>query len=160
MESIIFLKYQQLEHRKFWFCFGEKTRSEILKICLINSWKTWIWNQYLSEIQKLFSSFPRRFPILWGACKSWTTFADSQMHPEYLMGCALCRRPLTIAHCSKIADSWHFCKLILAFLVPKLVIWHARCLHFGVAGDPGTILGHWGAQERTLWGPGLDSIDF
>ena len=26
--------------------------------------------------------------------------------------------------------------------------------------DPGTILGHWRAQGRTLWGPGLDSIDF
>ena len=40
--------------------------------------------------------------------------------------------------------------------MPNLDIWHAWCLHFGVRGDPGTILGHWGAQERTLWGQGLD----
>ena len=25
---------------------------------------------------------------------------------------------------------------------------------------PGTILGHWRAQGRTLWGPGLDFVDF
>ena len=41
-------------------------------------------------------------------------------------------------------------------LVPKRVIWHACCLHFGVPGDPGTILEHWGAEERTLRGPGFD----
>ena len=28
-------------------------------------------------------------------------------------------------------------------LVPKRVIWHACCLHFGVLGEPETILGHW-----------------
>ena len=27
------------------------------------------------------------------------------------------------------------------FLVPKVVIWHARCLHSRVLGDPGSILG-------------------
>ena len=26
--------------------------------------------------------------------------------------------------------------------------------------DPGKILGHWRAQGRTLWGPGLDFVDF
>ena len=30
----------------------------------------------------------------------------------------------------------------------------------GPWGDLGTILGHWGAQERTLWGPGLDFNNF
>ena len=46
-------------------------------------------------------------------------------------------------------------------LLPMGVIWHAWCLHFGVLGDPGTILGrswddpgtilgHWRAQGRTL----------
>ena len=66
------------------------------------------------------------------------------------MGYAPCRRPPTIAHCSRIADSLDCCKRILEFLVPKPVIWHAWWLHFGVLGDPGAILGHWGAQERTL----------
>jgi hypothetical protein len=51
------------------------------------------------------------------------------------MGYALCRRPPTIAHCARIADSWDCCKRILAFLVPKLVIWHAWWLHFGVLGS-------------------------
>ena len=72
------------------------------------------------------------------------------------VGYALCRRPLTIAHCSQFADFLHCCKLILAFLVLETVIWHTRCLHFGVLGDSGTMLGHWGAQERTRWGPGFD----
>ena len=56
-------------------------------------------------------------------------------------------------------------------MVPMGVIWHAWCLYFGVLGDPGTILGrywddpgtilgHWKAQGRTLYGPGLDFIDF
>ena len=66
------------------------------------------------------------------------------------MGYALCRRPPIIAHCFRITDSWHCCKRILAPLVPQLVMWHAQWLHFGVLGDPGVILGHWGAQERTL----------
>ena len=34
---------------------------------------------------------------------------------ELLMGYALCRRPVTIAHCSRVADSWRCCKRILAF---------------------------------------------
>ena len=72
-----------------------------------------------------------------------------------LMGYALCRPPLTIAHCFKILDSWRFLQTDLRFLVPKLVIWHVRGLRAGVLWDPGTILGHWGAQERTVWGPGL-----
>ena len=36
----------------------------------------------------------------------------------------------------------------LRVLVPKCVIWH--WLHFGFVGDPGTLLGHWGAEGRTL----------
>ena len=39
--------------------------------------------------------------------------------------------------------------------MPKLAIWHAWCLNFGVLGDPGTIMGHWPAEERTFQGPGL-----
>ena len=35
------------------------------------------------------------------------------------MGCALCRRPPTIAHCFKTCDSWFFWKQILQFLVRK-----------------------------------------
>ena len=61
------------------------------------------------------------------------------------MGYALCRRPPIIAHCFRIADSWHCCKRILAFLVRKPVIWHDWLFHFGVLGNPGPILGHWGA---------------
>ena len=66
----------------------------------------------------------------------------------YLTG-YLCRPPLTIAHCCKIADSRPFCKQILDFWCPNL--------SFGILGAfwrPG-ILGHLGAQERTLSGPGL-----
>ena len=62
-----------------------------------------------------------------------------------LMGYALCRRPPIIAHCFRIADSLHCCKRVLVFLERKLVIWHDWWLHFGVLGDPGPILGHWGA---------------
>ena len=36
------------------------------------------------------------------------------------MGYALCRRPLTIAHCFKIADSLHNCKRILDYRCPNL----------------------------------------
>ena len=42
----------------------------------------------------------------------------------------------------------------LACAVPLL--WR----HGGPWGGPGTILGHWGARERTLGGPGFDFIDF
>ena len=66
------------------------------------------------------------------------------------MGYALCRRPPTIAHCARIADSWHCCNRILAVLLPKPVIWHAWWLHFGVLRDLGAIPGHWGTQGRTL----------
>ena len=58
--------------------------------------------------------------------------------------------PLIIAHCFRIADSWHCCKRILVFSGRKPVIWHDWWLHFGVLGDPGPILGHWGTQQRTL----------
>ena len=78
----------------------------------------------------------------------------------YLMGYAFCRRPPIIAHCFRIADSWHCCKRILSYLGRKLVIWHDWWLHFGVLGDPGLILCHWGAYQRTLWGPGLDFYRF
>ena len=55
------------------------------------------------------------------------------------MGYALCRLPPIIGHCFKIEDFWHCCKRILASLVHRPVIWHAW-----------TILGHWGAQQRTF----------
>ena len=42
----------------------------------------------------------------------------------------------------------------LACLVPLL--WRPG----GPWDDPGSILGHWRAQGRALWGPGLDFIDF
>ena len=38
----------------------------------------------------------------------------------------------------------------LGISVSKLVTWHAWWLHFGVLGNLGAILGHLGAQERTL----------
>ena len=41
------------------------------------------------------------------------------------MECALCRRPLAIAHCFKSLDSLHFYKRLLVFVVPKLMTWHA-----------------------------------
>ena len=76
------------------------------------------------------------------------------------MGYGLCRRPppLLIALGLQLlgisaSRSWHF-------LVRKPVIWHAWWLHFGVLAEPGTILGHWGAQQRTLSGQGLDFYRF
>ena len=48
-------------------------------------------------------------------------------------------------HYFRIADPWHCCKRILASLVRKPVIWHDWLFHFGVLGNPGPILGHWGA---------------
>ena len=70
---------------------------------------------------------------------------------------AICRWPLTITHCFEIMDSCHFCNRLLGFFVrPNLSFWHSWCLHFGVLGDSGTILGHCRAGERTLWSPGLD----
>ena len=68
---------------------------------------------------------------------------------------------------SWMPDSWHFCNQISGLWCP----W----VSFGMLGastlaswrtlkrswdDPGTILGHWRAQGRTLGGPGLDFIDF
>ena len=77
-----------------------------------------------------------------------------------LMGCALCRRPLTIARCSEILDFGHFWICILLVLVPKPIVWQACGLHFGILGGPGTIQEHLGAQERRPWGPGLDFYRF
>ena len=51
-----------------------------------------------------------------------------------LMVYAFCRRPLTIAHCFKTCDSWHYSEQMLLFVVPERVIWHAWCLHFVVLG--------------------------
>ena len=70
---------------------------------------------------------------------------DTSSHRQ-LMGDAFCRRPPTIAHCSRIADSWHCCKQILA--------WYAN-LSFGMLGgftlaSWGTLERSWGAQQRTL----------
>ena len=73
----------------------------------------------------------------------------------YLMGCALCRRPLPIARCSEILDFGHFWNCFLLVLVPKPIVWQACGLHFGILGGPGTIQEHLGAQERRPWGPGL-----
>ena len=75
------------------------------------------------------------------------------------MGYAICRRPPTNAHCFRIADFWHLCERIFAFLMPEPIIWHAWGLDSGVPGHPGTISGGLGGQQRTLWGPGL-LIDF
>ena len=62
-------------------------------------------------------------------------------------------RPLLIFQdCGFLA----FLQTDLRLLVPEHVIWHAWCLQLGVLRDLGTILGHWGAQERALWSPGLD----
>ena len=68
---------------------------------------------------------------------------------------------------SWMLDSWHFCNQFSGLWCP----W----VSFGMLGastlaswrtlgrswdDRGTILGHWRAKGRTLWGPGLDFIDF
>ena len=70
---------------------------------------------------------------------------QAQMAGEYLMGYALCHWPLIIAHCFRIADSWHCSEQILVLLGRKLVIWHEWWLHLSILVDPGPILGHWGA---------------
>ena len=67
----------------------------------------------------------------------------------HLMVYALCRRPPTIAHYFKIWDSCVFYKQIRGSWCPDL--------SFGMLGgstlapwwNPGTILGHSGAQQRT-----------
>ncbi len=41
-----------------------------------------------------------------------------------------------------VVGSLAFLQPDLRFMVPMGVIWHGRCLYFGVLGDPGTILGH------------------
>ena len=46
-------------------------------------------------------------------------FFELQGFPTF-EGYALCRRPLTIAHCFKIADSLHICKRILDYRCPNL----------------------------------------
>ena len=58
---------------------------------------------------------------------------------KYLMGYALCRRPLTIAHCFKIADSLHNCKRILDYRCPNLP--------FGMPGA--STLASWGTLGRS-----------
>ena len=40
-----------------------------------------------------------------------------------------------------VVGSLAFLQPDLRFMVPMGVIWHGRCLYFGVLGDPGTILG-------------------
>ena len=69
------------------------------------------------------------------------------------MGYALCRRPPIIAHGFMITDSWQAYLGILGTWTRYLA-----CLVVSLwrPGDPWAILGHWGAQERTLWNPGLD----
>ena len=79
---------------------------------------------------------------------------------SYLMGYALCRRPPIIAHRIRIAESWHCCKRILASLVPTPVIWHVGEFNFVVLRNFGTIVGHLGAQQRTLWGPCSGFLQF
>ena len=60
-------------------------------------------------------------------------------------------RPLPPApdHCSLLEH----CRFLALW---QADLWDAWWLHFGVLGDPEAILGHWGTQERTLWGPGLE----
>ena len=43
-----------------------------------------------------------------------------------------------------------FSRTDLRFLVPERVIWQVRCLHFGVLGDPGTILTLGSRRKDTL----------
>ena len=59
------------------------------------------------------------------------------------MGYALCRRPPIIAHCFRIAESWHCCKLVLGFLDANL--------SFGMIG--GFTLASWGTLSR-FWETG------
>ena len=72
------------------------------------------------------------------------------------MGYALCRRPLTIAHCTKIADSWYICKSISDFWCPNLWFGILGASTLASWGTLGRSWDTWGAQEKTLWGPGLD----
>ena len=53
------------------------------------------------------------------------------------MGYALCRQPLTIAHCFKTSDYLRFRGNILLILVPRLVIWLAWSLHVACRGTLG-----------------------
>ena len=62
-----------------------------------------------------------------------------------LLGCALCRRPLAITHNSKTLECL---QADASCLVRKLAIWHVWCLHFGVLGDPETILEHLGSTRQ------------
>ena len=74
------------------------------------------------------------------------------------MGCSLCRWPLTIAFCSETCDSLFSCEQILLFLVPKLVIWYAWCLHCGMLEDSQMILGRMRDQAKALWSPSFDFV--
>ena len=78
---------------------------------------------------------------LYSLCKYFQTIS---------MGCALCRRPLTIDHCSK---TWCF----LTFLVTDLFVIGVQTCHLArflvstlAWWDLGVILGRLGAGERTL----------
>ena len=71
-----------------------------------------------------------------------SNFSDDMFAGSRVSGCSFDITCFTI-HGDLGAD-------VVSFGTPKRVIWHAWCLHVGVLGDPGTILGHWGTQERTL----------
>ena len=57
----------------------------------------------------------------------------------YLVGYALCRRPLTIAHCSKLAESWHYHRHIL----------HLWCLNLSLGMLSASILASWETLGRS-----------
>ena len=76
------------------------------------------------------------------------------------MGCALWRRPLTIARCSEILEFGHFWKCILLVLVPKPIVWQACCLHFGILGALGRSRSTWEHKKGDLGVQALIFIDF
>ena len=68
---------------------------------------------------------------------------------------------------SWMLDSCHFCNQFSGLWCPWVsfgMLGASTLASWGTLGqswdDPGTILGHWRAQGRTLWGPGLDFVDF
>ena len=73
----------------------------------------------------------------------WYTHATTKSRFDILMGYPLCRQPLTIAHCCKLADSWHFCIDILDSWCPNLT--------FGMRGA--SILTSWETLGR-FWNIG------
>ena len=56
------------------------------------------------------------------------------------MGYSICRRTLTIAHCSEIADSWLVCNRILVLLCPNFL--------FGMLAA--STLVSWGTSRRSF----------